>query len=238
LRDGRFRELSLKKPDDCRIIIEMAKQYYNVPPCIMARMILKSYLSLTLTGNAVAAGASKCLTSPESIEDKVLSANIACCVEIDHLYSPQMDVVRQYHLQLHTCLTKIVLSDVGIKYEKILQQKLDEANIPYCSEEEMRAHGYPKTPDICLLEPVAIDGIVVKWIESKAWFGDPVSHAAYLRDQYWPYYNRFGPGMVIYWYGLVEEIDAHRQKGIMVEHDLDLHRIERIESPYLAINSS
>lgn len=97
----------------------------------------------------------------------------------------------------------------------------------------MRAHGYPKTPDICLLEPIAIDGIVVKWIESKAWFGDPISHAAYLRDQYWPYYNRFGPGLVIYWYGFVEEIDLHRQKGIMVEFDLDLHRIERIESPYL-----
>jgi hypothetical protein len=96
---SRFRELSLQRPDDCKIIIELAKQYYRVPPCIMARMILKSYLSLTLTGNAVAAGASKCLTSPESIEDKILSANIAYCVEVDDLYSPQKDVIRQYLIQ-------------------------------------------------------------------------------------------------------------------------------------------
>lgn len=62
----------------------------------MARMVLKSYLSSTLTGNAIAAGASKCLTSPESIEDRALALNISHCVEIDDLYSPQMDVFRQY----------------------------------------------------------------------------------------------------------------------------------------------
>lgn len=74
----------------------MAQHYYRVPPCIMARMVLKSYLSLTLTGNAIAAGASKYLTSPDDIEDRLLARNIAHCVQVDDMYSPAMDVYRQY----------------------------------------------------------------------------------------------------------------------------------------------
>lgn len=130
----------------------------------------------------------------------------------------------------------------------MLEDKLRQANIPFFAEEDMRTLGYPKTPDVCLLEPIAIDGTVIKWIESKAWFGDSISHKSYLRDQYWPYYNRylivfqsvchyyhcrFGPGLVIYWFGHVEEIDSNRSKGIFVLHDLPIDKIVRIESPFL-----
>lgn len=45
--------------------------------------------------------------------------------------------------------------------------------------------------------------------------------------------SRFGPGLVIYWFGLVEEIDSTRTKGIAVMHDLPIDRIQRIESPFL-----
>ncbi len=74
----------------------MAANYFRVPPCIMARMVLKSYLSRTVHGtNAIAAGASKFLTSPHEIQDDLLSANIARCIEIDEIYSPRMDIYRQ-----------------------------------------------------------------------------------------------------------------------------------------------
>lgn len=29
-------------------------------------------------------------------------------------------------------------------------------------------------------------------------------------------YRRFGPGLVIYWFGFIEELDEHREKGIMI----------------------
>ena len=28
--------------------------------------------------------------------------------------------------------------------------------------------------------------------------------------------NRFGPGLVIYWFGFIEELDVNREKGIML----------------------
>ncbi|XP_051477640.1 CDAN1-interacting nuclease 1 isoform X3 [Apus apus] len=99
-----------------------------------------------------------------------------------------------------------------IVLERFLQEK--EAAIP---EDQLRAKGYDKTPDFILEVPVAVEGHVIHWIESKASFGDESSHQAYLQDQFWSYWNRFGPGLVIYWYGFIEELDCHRERGILLK---------------------
>lgn len=36
------------------------------------------------------------------------------------------------------------------------------------------------------------------------------SHKFFLLD-------RFGPGLVIYWYGFIEELDCHRERGILLK---------------------
>ena len=47
---------------------------------------------------------------------------------------------------------------------------------------------------------------VVNWIDSKAMFGDNHTHFTHNGAQLRGYVNRFGPGMVVYWAGVVDTI--------------------------------
>ncbi len=82
-----------------------------------------------------------------------------------------------------------------------------------------------------LTAPICVDGRVVNWVESKALFGDESTHAQYIKDQLSSYWNRFGPGMVIYWFGFVEEITSLvKYGGVMVRESFpaegDSHIVE------------
>jgi len=82
----------------------------------------------------------------------------------------------------------------------------------------MRERGYPKTPDIKLLVPIYVNGRVVNWIDSKASFGDEYSHKLNV-EQFWSYKNRYGPGMVIYWFGFIDELQFDEDSGIyLIDH--------------------
>ena len=50
----------------------------------------------------------------------------------------------------------------------------------------------------------------------QALFGDEDSHEGYLRDQFWSYWNRFGPGLVIYWFGYIEQLNRNTEAGILL----------------------
>ena len=93
---------------------------------------------------------------------------------------------------------------------------MNELGIPFSDENVLRGQGYDKTPDIKLDIPIAVDGHIVNWIESKALFGDTEAHQGYLKDQFWSYINRFGSGMVIYWFGYINQLDNNRSAGIIL----------------------
>lgn len=80
----------------------------------------------------------------------------------------------------------------------------------------MRIRGFDKIFDVKLEVLFSVDGYVINWIESKVSFGDEYSYRGYLKDQFWSYWNRFGFGMVIYWFGFIEELDIDREKGIIL----------------------
>ena len=115
-------------------------------------------------------------------------------------------------------LAEAIKGSVGEEHEQKIKDILKEKDIPYCDEHVLRGQGYDKTPDIKLEIPLALEegGHIINWIESKALFGDPESHSGYLKDQFWSYWNRFGPGMVIYWAGYVKQLDVHRSQGIVL----------------------
>ena len=241
------------------LIERMAMEHGRIPPCFLARLLVKAYaesqrprpISCDIddleaseeapcreAASASAPGpkgaktaaappppgerqhisAAKWYRTPALIPHAGLAANVQHCHQVDKYYSPAMDEFR---------------NRIGRLYEERLNECLNALGVVYLDEPRMRKMGYARTPDAVLSEPIAVAGRVVKWIESKAWFGDPPSHASYLRDQYWPYYNRFGPGLVIYWFGFVEEsVAGHLDRGVAVMEDFpDLGTITRIASP-------
>lgn len=243
----RFLRLHEKDEENRTVLERLSRQHHCVPPCYLARLVVKAFvereyprkilspdlldqLDQDRTNNGGGGGsgcegekktgrpsATKLYRNPEEIPHQGLSMNVQHCHQIDPYFSPAMDEYR---------------NRIGREYEDVLNGHLDALGIAYLDEPGMRRMGYSRTPDVVLLEPIAVDGRIVKWIESKAWFADPPSHATYLRDQYWPYYNRFGPGLVIYWFGFVEEVvDSHLEKGVAVMDHFPLaSQITRIES--------
>jgi hypothetical protein len=79
-----------------------------------------------------------------------------------------------------------------------------------------REKGLSKTPDVRLLLPIGVPDPesgelrVVNWIDSKAMFGDRHTHETENASQLQGYVNRYGPGMVIYWFGHVANLGADR----------------------------
>lgn len=119
----------------------------------------------------------------------------------DNQYGPYSDVIKR---------------SIGLEYELRIERELKLLKIPYSDETALRSRGFDKTPDVKLDVPIAVDGFVINWIESKAMFGDKENHATYFNEQLKCYWNRFGPGLVIYWFGYLEILDYGREVNTMI----------------------
>lgn len=96
--------------------------------------------------------------------------------------------------------------------------------IPFETEANLRARGTARTPDALLRTPVAVDHCgkwkIINWIDSKALFGDATTHRQSVVPQAESYLHRFGPGLVIYWFGHAPlELLHQSQKGEIVVVD-------------------
>ena len=173
----------------------------NLPPCHLVRFILTAHLGLS------GPGASRLLREP---------AGLRAAPEGPAGGAPRLGPEARARLEAdirRACAADLVSSPatstiqrvIGLEYEGVLQRKLRAAGIPFWSEDELRAQDALKTPDVQLQVPVSIRGHVVHWIDSKASF---CSEAAYRLDlqQFRGYVNRVGPGMVVYWFGFVAEL--------------------------------
>lgn len=95
----------------------------------------------------------------------------------------------------------------GIWGETLLQDWLDAQGIGYRTECDIRGI-HEKTPDCLLDEPMLYEGKEIRWIESKATFGDNTEFRFNSRKQLVPYTELFGPGVVVYWLGCLDDIEC------------------------------
>ncbi|XP_071971538.1 CDAN1-interacting nuclease 1 isoform X4 [Engystomops pustulosus] len=185
------------------VLLNLANEV-DFSPALMARTILERFLQDQDGALSSKPVLNSMLRDPSLIPDPVLGSQVNQCIVNDCCNGPLVDCIKH---------------SIGYEHEVLLREKLLERNLAFLDEDQLRVKGYDKTPDFILEVPVAVDGHVIHWIESKASFGDESSHRMYLQDQFWSYWNRFGPGLVIYWYGFIEELDCHRERGILLKDE-------------------
>uniref|UniRef100_A0A4W5MWG9 CDAN1-interacting nuclease 1 n=1 Tax=Hucho hucho TaxID=62062 RepID=A0A4W5MWG9_9TELE len=122
-----------------------------------------------------------CVFSPSQIPRHCLTG--VWCTINDCCYGPLVDCIKQYLKALFS---------FGNILGVIVNARLVQG----------------KCTDLTILRPLcflvsAVDGHIVHWIESRALFGHDHSHCTYPNKQFWSYWKRFGPGLVIYWHGIL-----------------------------------
>ncbi|KAI4467932.1 hypothetical protein MML48_2g00006309 [Holotrichia oblita] len=193
-------EEALVKREDPGIILRIAVDA-DISPCLIAKLILQKYYENTETDG-------ENINVNKYLRDTTLIENIDLayeCTLYDDQYSPAVETMK---------------SSIGQQYEILLHKQMTDLGIAFRDEEYLRKFGYDKTPDFKLEVPIAIDGFIINWIESKALFGDEDVHRDYIKHQYSSYWNRFGPGLVIYWFGYIETIIQSSEKRFIVRNNL------------------
>mmetsp|Transcript_27924 Transcript_27924/g.41223 ORF Transcript_27924/g.41223 Transcript_27924/m.41223 type:complete len:358 (+) Transcript_27924:140-1213(+) len=128
-----------------------------------------------------------------------LAREVLHVIEIDPMYGPTHDEARHR---------------IGNDYEVLLVDVLKSMDVPFETEDELRKKGTSRTPDVLLSTPVAVQvpsgsdsWRIVCWIDSKALFGDARTHKDSVLSQAESYIHRFGPGLVLYWFGHAPQLD-------------------------------
>ncbi|XP_043255433.1 uncharacterized protein LOC122399098 isoform X2 [Colletes gigas] len=150
---------AVRKGEPVGILLKMAKDI-GAQPALLARNVLEKHCGRD-DSNVSRNEVSKLFKDTTLIQDKDLAYEVYLCILYDNLYGP---------------ITDAIGISVGQEYELKLQNCLTERNLAFRNEEHLRSRGYDKTPDFKLEVPIAVNGFVINWIESKARFGNMEIH--------------------------------------------------------------
>jgi len=159
--------------------------WLNLTPVMSVRILLKA---IGFTKSEIR----NSLKNPSKIGDEKIEDLIWNSLFTDYIYSP-LAVKHQFAR--------------GKLGEAIIKDWLEHRRIEFRDEYDMRGES-KKTPDFFFPEPINVNGKRIKWIESKALFGDPKTHWIYSKKQYLRYRELFGDGYVVYWFGYVKGLDS------------------------------
>jgi hypothetical protein len=153
----------------------------------------------------------KYLSNPKEVRDKRLRNELTRVAKDDIVYSP-------------------VAMEDNYKRGKLGEEKINKwltsRKISFRTEDDIKGE-YPKTPDFLLKKPIKFMGSKRYWIESKASFGSPDEMKRNIRKQLKHYKELFGDGIVIYWFGFVEDYDINMPEGVFLGDDTFFKQYDR-----------
>lgn len=161
----------------------------GMTPYIAAKMIIEEIQRTKTT--------TKDQEEEEEREKMRMMRELEECAEIDDMNGPNAEKEKRIR---------------GKEHEMKIETWLRRKRITFKGEEELRKEGYSKTPDFLLDIPQRVKktttsgDMIINWIESKALFGDATTHEKYSKEQLRSYRTRYGPGCVIYWFGISSDI--------------------------------
>lgn len=194
----------LKEWKQGKTLMQIANQYH-FPPILTAMFIFEE-------DGATRKQFWEFIRSPELLESEQTAKEVMEITEKDPVYSP---------------LANERQKERGLWGEDLLQTWLNEQDITYKTENDLRSGEGQKTPDCLLDEPMLYDGKKICWIESKASFGDNVEFRFNSRKQLCPYTQLFGPGLVVYWTGCLDDLECPPEVYVSDVSVLD-KKLERI----------
>ncbi len=166
-----------------KTLLQLAEER-KFPPILTAGFVLKEM--------GISKKVMKTYTSaPDDIPDKRLRSEMQSVMEEDFIYSP-----RGIECQ----------KDRGVFCEDRIKEWLDGRGYTYMTENDSREMGRTKTPDFLFHEPHVLIDTEVHWVESKGSFGSPFQARHDYEKQLRHYVDLFGPGIVAYWVGFVDDI--------------------------------
>ncbi len=168
---------------------QLAKEH-DFSPIIMARLILFSRGWNKKQFN-------QALADPATVEDPRIRMEVIDALEEDLVFSP-LEMTRA--------------KAAGEELEAKVKAYLSQHGITATSEKENVSGG--RTPDFLFDAPHKVMGVTAHWIECKASFGDEEETKRNLTRQVGPYLKLFGPGIVVYGLGMVE--DPKTLEGVKV----------------------
>lgn len=175
-------------------------EWVGLSPVLVARRVLE----LTLRSDR--RKITRFLRNPGEITDVRLQNDVAQCIQVDDFNGPNVDRVRTV---------------IGVEYEHLLLDYVGNLRLEFETENDLRKRESYKTPDVLLRVPVSFHNTVVCWIDSKAKFADEYTLNKDYSDSVSSYVGRFGPGMVIYWFGFISDCDCpmlHDHGVLVVDH--------------------
>lgn len=175
-------------------------EWVGLSPVTVARRVVSIMLRTRRRGT------NNALRDTSTIAHPRLREEVATCMQVDDTVGPNIDRLRRV---------------LGLEYEHLLLDYLRNLHLEFETESDLRKRNSYKTPDVLLRVPVSFLNSVVCWVDSKAKFADKFTLNKDYEDSVRSYVGRFGPGMVVYWFGFVSDCDSpmlHDDGVLIVDH--------------------